>query len=212
MADGVRYVLPALTEIVRRGSLFRLYNDMHMNKLEQEFMDNYDENASHILKHIYYRINDWELARDMTQETFFKTWGHIASNKEKIDNLKTFTYRIAHNLIVDHYRRKPRIPVSLENIDADQIRTEPIQEKQADQMFSKKILKKRLSSIKEPYRQIIIHRYLNDLSIKEISEIIGKSENNVSVMIHRAVKMLKDKYNLKINEQCAVSTNECTEV
>lgn len=191
------------------SSVSSLY--MRMNTLEQEFMDNYDENAGHILKHIYYRVNDWELARDLTQETFFKTWNHIASNSKKVDNLKTFTYRIAHNLIVDHYRRKPRIPLSLETVDTDKIYSEPIQAKQIDQLIDAKLLKKKLSSMEEPYREIIIHRYLNDLSIKEISQITGKSENNISVMIHRAIKILKDKYTLTLNKPCAISANEDTE-
>lgn len=165
---------------------------MQMNTIEQEFLNNYDENASHILKHIYFRVNNWELAEDLTQETFFKAWGHIASNGEKINNLKTFTYRIAHNLIVDHYRRKPRIPLSIETIDVDKISSEPLQEKQVDRIIDEKLVKKKLKSLEEPYRQIIIHRYLDDLSIKEISLITGKSENNISVLIHRAIKILKN--------------------
>jgi len=166
---------------------------MQKNNLEQEFLENYDENASHILKHIYFRVNNWELAEDLTQETFFKAWGHIVSNGAKINNLKTFTYRIAHNLIVDHYRKKPRIPLSLETIDVDKISSEPIQEKQVDRMIDENLLKKKLCSLEEPYRQIIVYRYLDDLGIKEISAITGKSENNISVMIHRAIKILKDK-------------------
>lgn len=166
---------------------------MQTNILEQEFLDNYDENASHILKHIYFRVNNWELAEDLTQETFFKAWGHIVSNGEKINNLKTFTYRIAHNLIVDHYRRKPRIPLSIEIVNTDKIFSEPLQEKQVDRMIDEKLMREKLSSLEEPYRQIIIHRYFDDLSIKEISAITGKSENNISVMIHRAIKILKNK-------------------
>jgi len=184
---------------------------MQMNTLEQEFLDNYDENASHILKHIYFRVNNWELARDLTQETFFKAWGHIASNGKKINNLKTFTYRIAHNLIVDHYRKKPRIPLSIETIDADKISSEPVQEKQVDQKIDEKLLKKKLSSLEEPYRQIIIHRYLDDLSIKEISAITGKSENNISVMIHRAIKILKDKIYSCAQKNCAAGADKSAE-
>lgn len=182
-----------------------------MNTLEQEFLDNYDENASHILKHIYFRVNNWELARDLTQETFFKAWGHIASNGEKINNLKTFTYRIAHNLIVDHYRKKPRIPLSIETIDADKISSESVQEKEVDQMIDEKLMKKKLFSLNEPYRQIIIYRYLDDMSIKEISSLTGKSENNISVMIHRALKILKDKIHSHAQKNCATSADKCME-
>lgn len=187
------YFLAALLRICKLlGSVSSLYMHMQNHKTEKEFLNNYDKNAGNILKHIYFRVNNWDLAEDLTQETFFKTWGYIASG-EKIKDLKTFAYLIAHNLIIDHYRRKSRAPLSIEIIDIERFSVEPLQEKQADQMIAKKIIKKHLEKMEEPYRQAIIHRYLDDLTIKEISKIIGKSENNISVIIHRAIKILKDK-------------------
>jgi RNA polymerase sigma-70 factor, ECF subfamily len=163
------------------------------NKTEKEFLDAYDAYAESVLKHIYFRINNWELAEDMTQETFLKTWDYIAGNKGKINNFKTFIYRIAHNLIVDHYRRKPRIPISLETIPDNKAAMEPVQEKQTDGILQKELVEKYLAELDDDRRKILAYRYIDDLSIREISEITSRSENNVSVAIHRAIKILKEK-------------------
>lgn len=166
------------------------------NETEKEFLDAYDAYAESVLKHIYFRTNNWEMAQDMAQETFLKTWDYIAGNKGKIKNFKTFIYRIAHNMIVDHYRRKPRIPVSLETIPDSKVTLEPIQEKQVDGILERELVEKYLAELEDDQRKILIYRYIDDLSIREISDITCRSENNVSVAIHRALKILKDKIEL----------------
>lgn len=165
------------------------------NKVEKDFLDAYDAYAGNVLKHIYFRISNWELAEDITQETFLKTWDYISNGGGKIKNFKTFIYRIAHNLIIDHYRRKSRIPISLEMITDDKMAMEPMQEKLADGMLEKKLVEKYLATLDDEYRKILVYRYIDDLSIQEISEITSRSPNNVSVAIHRALKILKDKIN-----------------
>ena len=162
---------------------------------KEEFLKLYDRYSAAILRHIYFRINSWELAEDMTQEAFLKTWNHIAGDKEQIDNPKTFIYTVAHNLIVDHYRRKPRIPVSIEKVDPDKIRIDASQERETDRMIDLEAIGRSLDELEENYRQIIIYRYIDDLGIGEIGKIINKSANNVSVMLYRALKILRDNAN-----------------
>lgn len=163
------------------------------NKTEKEFLEAYDAHALKVLKHIYFRISNWELAEDMTQETFLKTWDYAAKNGGKIKNLKTFIYRVAHNMIIDHYRRKPRIPLSIEIVAEDKLALEPIQEQQVDDKIKKELVKKHMDGLDDDHRQILIYRYIDDLSIKEISEITSRTDNNISVAIHRALKILKNK-------------------
>ena len=55
------------------------------------------------------------------------------------------------------------------------------------------LVKKYLNELPNDYKQILIHRFIDDLSIKEIKEITGKSMTNIYVMIHRALKILKEK-------------------
>ena len=71
---------------------------MPTDKKEQEFLDAYKQYADSIYRHCYFRVYNKELAEDLTQETFIKTWKYIAQGKE-IKNIKAFLYRVAVNLI-----------------------------------------------------------------------------------------------------------------
>lgn len=163
-------------------------------KAEEQFTQAYDTYSEAILRHIYFRVSDRNVAEDLTQETFFKAWRHIASSKGvEIKSFKAFFYKIANNLIIDHYRQKPRATISLENIPEKEMAYEAEQEKEAERAIEKGVIERHLSELKDEYRQILLYRYVDDLSIKEIGDITGKSPNNIGVMIHRAIKLLKEK-------------------
>ena len=74
-------------------------------KKEQEFSALYHQHADAIYRHCYFRVHNKDLAEDLTQETFIKTWKYIIEGKE-IKNMKAFLYRVALNLIIDHSRKK----------------------------------------------------------------------------------------------------------
>ncbi|MBX4200907.1 RNA polymerase sigma factor, partial [Candidatus Parcubacteria bacterium] len=80
---------------------FNLPNDPR----QQEFLDAYKQHADAIYRHCYFRVYNKDLAEDLTQETFIKTWKYIVEGK-KVDNIKAFLYRVAVNLIIDHSRKK----------------------------------------------------------------------------------------------------------
>ena len=53
-----------------------------------------------------------------------------------------------------------------------------------------------LNNLKEDYQDVIIYRYLDELSVPEIAKIVQKSEDAVRVSLHRALKSLKNELNL----------------
>src|ERR1043165_1036473 len=72
---------------------------------EKEFLDAYKQHADAIFRHCYFRVYNKDLAEDLTQDTFIKTWKYISEGKE-IKNIKAFLYKVAVNLIIDHSRKK----------------------------------------------------------------------------------------------------------
>jgi len=159
----------------------------------KEFSQAYNDIGPNILKHIYFRVSDWESAQDLTQEAFFKTWQYINDEKKKVRDFKKFIYMVANNLIIDHYRQKDKRPVSIENISIKKTLIPSTQEKEVDSTIQMEMFKKCLLELKPSYREIITYRYVSQLSIKEISKITGRSANNISVIIHRGLKILKKK-------------------
>jgi len=168
-----------------------------MKILNQKFEEAYQEYAEDILRHIYFRVGTWEVAKDLTQETFFKAWRSLAEGKvAEIKNFKAFFYKIANNLVIDYYRGQKE-EVSLEEKE-EEVETIAVvqgdQEREVDFQIEKKKLERHLSELKDEYKQVLVLRFINDLSIKEISQVTNKTRGSVRILIHRALQALKKKY------------------
>jgi len=151
--------------------------------------------ADAIYRHCYFRLPNSDIAQDITQKTFEKTWQYLVEGKE-IKNTKPFLYKIANNLIIDEYRRKK--PVSLDDLmEQDTFLEENLNlssndhEKTISALEAKDAVKT-LNQLGGAYKSIVAMRYIEDLSVKEISEITGERENTVSVKIHRGLNKLKE--------------------
>jgi len=167
---------------------------------KEAFSEIYDFYVVKIFRFIYLKTNSKEIAEDLTSETFLKCWRYIKKQNEtekndesiRNGNLGSFLYKIARNLIIDFYRKKKEISLDMterknENIidDRQDILAE-INKKQEIQA-----LRKCLDTLKDDYQEILILRYVEDLSMSEIAEITGKSEGTIRVLIHRATKSLE---------------------
>jgi RNA polymerase sigma-70 factor (ECF subfamily) len=161
-------------------------------KAQEQFAKAYDQHADAIFRHCYLRVYDRELARDLMQETFTKAWKYYAESEEEIENLKALLYKIATNLIIDHSRRPAsKNTESLE--DLVEIGLEPGEDRSEslnDELDAKEALKV-LSYLKEEFREILMLRYLSDLSIKQTAQALSISENLVSVRLNRALQELR---------------------
>ncbi|MBI2459352.1 MAG: RNA polymerase sigma factor [Parcubacteria group bacterium] len=157
---------------------------------EIQFMQAYDNYSRNILRHIYIRVSNRSAAEDILSETFLKTWQFLRQGQE-IKNLKSFLYKVANNLIIDYYRKKSDRPVSLTDLIKEPAAEAPSAQDLVDKQFSDVFLKKYLDKLPPRYREIIIYRYLDELSIKEIKQITGKTAANIYVMLHRGLKLLK---------------------
>lgn len=178
-----------------------------MKDLEQMFLNAYNLHSDEIFRFIFFKLSDREKAKDMTQETFMKTWLYL-SKGDKIENIKAFLYRIARNLVIDEYRKNERRGGSMQSLDIlselgfevgfDDTQT------LIDIIDGKKILAL-IPDLPDTYSEVIFMKYVEEKSITEISEIISETENTVSVRINRGMKKLKElteekqkKYNEKI--------------
>jgi len=162
------------------------------NSAEKEFIAAYDQYSRDILRHIYYRVNDNALAEEMLQETFLRTWQYVRKGK-KVDSFKSLLYRVAGNMVIDHYRTKKPASVDLEEaFSLPDEKNERLEDK-IDRDMDLELTKKLLSELPDDQRQMIIYKYLDQLSIKEISDITGKTMTNIYVIIHRGLKALKNK-------------------
>jgi RNA polymerase sigma-70 factor (ECF subfamily) len=119
-----------------------------------------------------------------------KIWS-VMQKGEHPDNIKAFLYTSVRNAVTDWYRKKK--PLSLDGLQEVGFDVEVQEESYADKFDVEKLLEKN-NDLEEMYREIIILRFVNDLSVKEIAKLLNERENNISVRIHRAVDKLKKSY------------------
>jgi len=166
---------------------------------KRQFIKFYNQNSPKIYRFIYLKVNSKHDAEDLTSDAFFKFWQNLNENKEKIDNPRALLYKIAGNSVIDFYRKKSR--TELISDPEDSILAQIADKSDLNSRINLKTdiiqIKKALNNIKEEYKDIIIWRYLDDFSPKEISQITEKPEGTIRVLIHRAMKSLKQAINDK---------------
>lgn len=161
------------------------------DNFEKAYLDFSDQ----IFRYIYYRVFDRDVAKELTQETFFKVWDYIAKGNQ-IENIRAFLYRTAHNTVINSIRDKKQI-LSIEELQEGlgfDIEDKAQEEKQQEIQDIASILDS-FTILKEKEAEIMKLRYVDGLSIEEISEITRYSISNISVKIHRILEKLKKYHN-----------------
>ncbi|MCK4540203.1 RNA polymerase sigma factor [Candidatus Parcubacteria bacterium] len=165
-------------------------------KDKEAFIKAYDNYINDIYRFIYFKVGSKEDAEDITSQVFLKSWDYIQNNDLlEYKTIKAFFYRVARNIIIDHYRGKnTQANISIDNKEnqIDIIDEKVDLGKEVDLKNDIKNLQQAMRELKDEYREVLMLRYINELSIKEIAEILDKSKGNVRVLIFRAIKALKN--------------------
>ncbi|MCC6934485.1 MAG: RNA polymerase sigma factor [Candidatus Yanofskybacteria bacterium] len=156
---------------------------------ERQLTEAYRELGDAIFRFCYAHTGDRDRALDMTQEAFTRTWRALLSGTT-VRDMKPFLYRTARNACID-LSRKPGAD-SLEALREigfdvrDDSLLDPLLSAEANRAI------RCIARIEEPYREAVALRYVNDLMPREIAEIIGESENVISVRITRGMQKLRE--------------------
>lgn len=163
-----------------------------MEEKKEQFGLIYDQYVEKIYRFVYLKVGfSQEIAEDITSRVFTKGW-ELHRGGGKIENPSAFLYRIARNMIIDHYRGKDKMKtISSEGFPhiADP-GTNPYEK--AVLASDAEQVKSAIQKIKKDYQDVVIWRYLEDMPISEISAILQKPEGAVRVMIHRGLNALRD--------------------
>ena len=167
------------------------------NKDKKAFIKAYDLYVDQIYRYIFFRVSSSDDASDLSSEVFLKTWNYILDNSLKNEKtLRALIYKIAKTSIIDFYRKQSNvqnITINGEDNKIDIPDTKQNINKQAEiNSDFNNIIENKLAELKNEYREIIILRFINELSIGEIADIINKTKGNVRVLIHRSLKALRE--------------------
>lgn len=144
--------------------------------------------------HAFFKVHDHAIGQDLVQDTYLKTWKYLVKGG-KIDTMKAFLYHILNNLIIDEYRKHKTTSLDaiLEKGYEPSVGT-------TERLFSAldgKAALLLIAKLPPTYRKVMRMRYVQDLSLKEISLITGQSKNTVAVQVHRGVEKMKELYGIK---------------
>ncbi|MDO8604529.1 MAG: sigma-70 family RNA polymerase sigma factor [bacterium] len=162
---------------------------MKISVIEQEFTKAYDQFADAIFRHCVFRVSDREKAKDITQVSFVRLYDYMSQGKE-IENLRAFLYRIANNLIIDEYRKKKTDSLDrMRDEEGFDIGTESMKDIETKDEHGRAVAL--LECLPEKYREALVMRHIDGLSVKDIAHLTHETENVISVRIHRAIEKLQ---------------------
>jgi RNA polymerase sigma-70 factor (ECF subfamily) len=156
--------------------------------IKQEFEHLFHEYADVIYRLCLYKTSSEEVAQELTQETFLRLWEKISAGKD-IRKPKQYTYQIARNLIVDHYKSDQA--VSLDQLQADGYQPED-KESLPDIAADVGIVKEAIQSLDQEFQEVMQMRFVAGMRVKDIAETLDISENLASVRIYRGKEKLED--------------------
>lgn len=160
-----------------------------MEEKQKIFIDAFDEYNDAIFRHCFFRVSDREVALDITQEAFTRIWKYMDKGK-KIENMKTFLYTVANNLIIDFYRKHKTYSLP-ESEDGEVFDIPTNDHENIIASAEIEVVKGFLQKMDSPYRDILVMRYIDALSPEQIAETLKVSPNVVYVRINRAEARLR---------------------
>ncbi|MBC7607040.1 MAG: sigma-70 family RNA polymerase sigma factor [Burkholderiales bacterium] len=151
---------------------------------------------SKIYGFIYSKISDRDITDDIFQDTFIKVIKTLKSNAYNEEGkFLPWVMRIAHNLIIDHFRRNKKMPMFRETEDFSifSIMTDNSMSIE-NQMITDQVekdLKKIIEELPQDQKEVLVMRIYQDLSFKEISELTGVSINTALGRMRYALMNLR---------------------
>lgn len=162
--------------------LFRVYQFQDT----QAYGELYDLYFVKISRYIYFKMPRGGEADEITADVFLRGWEYATSSK--VDNPSALFYKIARNLIADFYRKRKE-ELSLDDV-GDQASEERLVKDVSVKLESEDLIFK-MRLLKDEYREVIVMKFLDEMSVREISDALDKTPNNIRVTLHRAKKALK---------------------
>ncbi len=171
-----------------------------MESRQREFEAAFEQHSDSLFRHASLRLSDRERAIEIVQETFVRAWDYIVRG-QKIENYRSFLFRLLNNMIIDEYRKKKSFSLDamVERAESETFEDKLLKDESVDiietaaiQFDAKRVLLA-MEELSPSYKQVLVMRYIDALSPSEIAQILGESENVVSVRLHRAVRKLRDR-------------------
>jgi RNA polymerase sigma-70 factor, ECF subfamily len=173
------------------GSLY-MPTTLQTRKNRQQLTAGYNQFSGKLNLYANSRMHSREASEDLVQDAFKKAWAYLYKGG-KIDMMEAFLYHILRGLIIDVYRK--RTSTSLDVLLEKGFEPSVDETARMQNVFDGSIAIRLIQSLSPQYRKVIHMKYVQDLSLKEISLITGQTKNTIAVQIHRGLEKMRALYN-----------------
>lgn len=173
-------------EMKQQANIDRLVRETQKGNT-QAFGELYDIYFQQIHKYVFYKVSE-EYVDDLVATVFIKAWTQIKKYQKSRHPFSSWLFRIAHNAVIDHYRTN-RKHYELQEQILDDVKPTPrdLANTQLDGERVHRVVRK----LDKKYQEVIVLKFLNELTNPEVAKAIGTSEANVRTLQFRALKKLK---------------------
>lgn len=153
----------------------------------------YDQHYDRIYHYVFRFVGQVAAAEDLTANVFLRLLKAVRSGNEPRTNLVAWLYRVAHNLVVDSFRRSPtaedlELTEWLEGYDPDLTHI-------VEQRLQMERVRRALLALTPAQQQVIVLKFLQGLDSVEVAAILNKSEGAIDALQHRALLALRQALN-----------------
>jgi len=176
-SEAISYDEAGITRLVEKaaGGDFEAFGELYNIYLDR------------IYRYVFYQVKDKMTAEDLIEETFVKAWKAIGSYRGKGQAFSSWLYRIAHNCLVDYFRKSQK----RRSLDIEIATVAASTEQELERKAVRQELLEAISCLRDNQRQVIILKFIEGLDNREIGQIMGKSQGAIRILQMRALATLR---------------------
>lgn len=150
----------------------------------------YDQHQDAVFRYLWARLGERQLAEDLTGDVFLRMLGALPNYRPNAP-FRAWLYRIARNLLIDHYRKHAQhATLPLQQAEAQSApASDPSQT--AEHRLTVERVHHALARLEETQREVVTLRFLSDLSLQETAAALEKTEAAVKALQHRGLAALR---------------------
>lgn len=156
---------------------------------EQAFGELYEIWAAKVYRFVYSKVRVVAASEDITADVFLKAWQKLHQYRRQAGiNFSSWLYTIARNAVIDYYRLNQRSEISFEDLPE-------MASLEGDELYrDQSEIETALQRLPEEYEKVLRLRFVEQLPIARVAQIMKKKEDNIRALTSRALKKLKDEF------------------
>lgn len=155
----------------------------------EAFSNIYEHFFGGVFKYVSFRVRNYSVAEDLVQETFVRAFQSLSSFQPRGYPFSSWLFRIAHNLVVDHFRQNSKATLSWDEVALTSSEREP--DEVAEAKLEAEELLAAMSRLTDAQRRVLELRFGGGLSLEETAKVMGKKANAIKALQHSAVQALR---------------------